>query len=198
MPNPFSRSIAYPVLFAAAGALLGYAQYYVLDYALASLSRDGGYLEVVLAIVAVPCIVSVAALPCWGFKAGNSYWRAPLLCAIALLSLLLIHVYVLNFISIDQGSFLKVLELGIQGAVEVFAMFAYVIRAMAARSGGRAVGVFIVLGAATNYISFLFGSAPLISACHYGFLMGMAAFAACRLPARITPPKIKTLVVEAR
>jgi hypothetical protein len=197
MPNPSSRSIAYPTLFAVAGALLGYAHYYVLEYALADLSHGAGYLEVLLAIVAVPCVVSVAALPSWGFRAGNSYWRAPLLCAIALTSWLIIHVYLLNFISVDRESVWEILELGTQGAVEVFAMFAYIIRAMAARSGVRAVSVFIILGAATNLISLLLGTTWLTSVCRYCLLMGMAAFAAYRLPIRVTP-QIKTLVVEAR
>jgi hypothetical protein len=197
MPYPSSRSIAYPALFAAAGALLGYVHYYVLDYALTDLSGGAGYIEVLLAIIAVPCVVSIAALPSWGFKTGDSYWRAPLLCAIALASSLIIHVYLLNIISVDRGSLLEILELGIQGAVEVFAMFAYIIRAMVVRSGGRAASVFIILGAATNLISLLLGNTWLTSVCRYCILMGMAAFAAYRLPIRVTPQP-KTLVVETQ
>ena len=86
-------------LFVAIGALLGYIQMR-LKTALADEKLEflPDLIVVLFAWVLVQCLMIIAALASWKFAVGDTYWKAPVLYFLVLLSVLLMLVFLLQLI----------------------------------------------------------------------------------------------------
>src|SRR5262249_46371090 len=97
--------------------------------------------------------------------------------------------------------FWEALQIWTDGAVKVFAMLAYIIRAMALRTSQRMVIIFVALAAATNLIyfwdnPFQIGHTWLRSVCQYSFLLGVSTLAAHVFQRK--RPLLKTVIEETQ
>jgi hypothetical protein len=188
--------------FSAVGALLGFVD--LLAQKTAFSPTDNSPLLAPLLLLA-PCLTAIAALPPWRFKVLETYWKAPLLCAIVFISWTLLHYYLPPYLiptdSSGSGNLLwEALEFWTDGAVKVFAMFAYIIRAMVVRASLRMTIIFVVLGAATNLI--YLSANPLQTdtwlVCQYSFLLGVSVLAGQVFLRKRPRPLLKTLVEESQ
>jgi hypothetical protein len=202
------KPIILVILFMNIGSLIGLLDRFLIE------GEDGwGYL---LASLPASCLASVAALISWNFRSLDVYWKAPAVCIVINASWLLFLATLNDFVSenflADHG--LDHLTLFLEFGVEAFAAFAFVIRAMIARSGLWAGMVFIFLCAAipaipffSAVISYLVDSDMVESGTDYVLLLhifrywtwlGLCMFAALALPRKSTAFKTTTLLVESR
>jgi hypothetical protein len=193
------RLLGRVAFFSVVGALLGFIDWLCQD---AFFSATDSLPLLAPLLVLAPCLTAIAALPPWGFKVLETYWKAPLLCAIAFIAWTLLRHYLLFLIPTDASGYLfwEALEFWIDGVVKVFAMFAYIIRAVVVRASQRMAIIFVVLGAATNLI-YLSNNPLQIGmwlVCQYSFLLGVSALAAQVFSRKRARPLLKTLVEEAR
>jgi hypothetical protein len=202
------KPIILVVLFLNIGSLLG-----GLDRLLTEGEHGWDYL---LASLPAACLASVAALISWNFRSLDVYWKALAVCIVInpswLLFLTTLNDFVPDNFLADHG--LDHLTLILEFGVEAFATFAFVIRAMIARSGLWAGMVFIFLCAAipaipffTAVISYLIDSgivesgsdyALMLHAFRYSIWLGLCMFAALALPVKSTTFKTATVLVESR
>src|SRR5262245_5617735 len=126
------RLLGRVALFCVVGALIGYLEFLgQLEF----FSQGKPHLAPLLLVA--PCLAAIAALPAWRFKVAETYWKAPLLCAVALISWTILHHYltIYFFDHIPSNLLSHAMDLWIDGAVRVFAMFAFIMRAMILRTG---------------------------------------------------------------
>jgi hypothetical protein len=184
------RLLCQVAFFSAVGALLGFidwrsqvAVFSAVD-AVDSPTDSAPVLDLMPLLLLAPCLTAIAALPPWGFKVVETYWKAPLLCALAFISWPLLRHYLLYLIPTDASGgpnlFWDVLQFWADGAVKVFAMFAYIVRAMVVRAGRLIAIIFVVFVAATNLVYLLADPLQigLALVCQYSFLLGFSALAA--------------------
>ncbi len=214
-------------LFVAIGALLGYIQMLLETRLDETPEFQPDDIKVLFASVLVQCLIIIAALASWKFAVGDTYWKAPVLYLLVyflvFLSALLMRVFLdvivgyLNdlpdggaqlralwrattrFIETRPawGVLLVVLLVGVIVALDVFATFAFVIRAMIVRSGKWAGLVFLLIGTIAGScltLSVDFANSLLQSP----FLLGLSALAFQVLPTKSSAPTIQTHLVEAR
>ena len=205
-------------LFVAIGALLGYIQMLLearLDETPEVRPDD---VKVLFALILVQCLIIIAALASWKFAFGDTYWKAPLLYFLVILSAFLMLVFLLRFIPEDivndlpldgaqLRAFIKTrpvwgaLLVGlviIFTALDVFATFAFVIRAMIVRSGKWAGLVFLLIGTIAGSCFTLSVDSTATSLLQSPFLLGLSALAFRVLPTKSSAPTIQTHLVEAR
>lgn len=218
-------AIGWVSLFVAIGALLGYIQM-LLETFLGEMIKSppdqiGTVLDVLIVLFAsvlVQCLIIIAALVSWKFAVGDTYWKAPALYLLVSLSALLMLVPFLPFIpevtmddlsvggarlraSIETGPAWGVFLVGvtiISEAIDVFAAFAFVIRAMIIRSGKWAGLVFLLIGTIADSCLTLSVGSTVTSLLQPPFLLGLSALAFCVLPMKSSAPTVRTHLVEAR
>jgi hypothetical protein len=196
------RLLSQVTFFSAVGAIIGYIEF-LAQVAFFSPPNGAPRLEFAPLLLVAPCLATTAALPIWGFKLAETYWKAPLLCAIALISWTILRSNLLAFL-FDDLAFLfddlnpvwHAVELWLDGVVRVFAMFAFIIRAMVVRAGGRVALNFVVLSAAFNLIYLSADSLPtwVEPVVQYSLLLGALALAVHALPRKKARPPLETVV----
>jgi hypothetical protein len=205
-------------LFVAIGALLGYVQMLLETRLDETPGFQPDLIKVLFALVLVQCLIIIAALASWKFAVGDTYWKAPVLYFLVILSALLMLVFLLRFIPDDimndlpvDGAQLRafietrpawgVLLVGVMiiiEALDVFATFAFVIRAMIVRSGKWAGLVFLLIGTIAVSCLTLSVDSTATSLLQSPFLLGLSALAFRVLPTKSSAPTIQTHLVEAR
>jgi hypothetical protein len=189
----FVKSVAWILLFTNLGSLAG-----LLD---TELTKDRQGFEHLLFSIPGPAIASLLALASWKFRSIDIYWKAPVVAALATASGTLLHSFVLDLVpyglSTEYRESFAIFNLAFIFAVDVVAIFAFVIRAMIARSGLWAAIFFVVVGTVLPLLVIGDDEMP-ISVGEYVILMGLCAFAFRALPTRAAAPEIQTLVVETR
>jgi len=88
-------------LFVAIGALLGYVQMLLETRLDETPGFQPDLIKVLFALVLVQCLIIIAALASWKFAVGDTYWKAPVLYFLVILSALLMLVFLLRFIPDD-------------------------------------------------------------------------------------------------
>ena len=180
-------------------------------------------IKVVFALLLVQCLLIIAALASWKFKVGDTYWKAPVLGLLVIfLKMFLDQVFLPRFIpdvimnnlndpaigSAQLRAFIEtrpawdVLLIGVmiitEEAVDVFATFAFVIRAMIVRSGKWAGLVFLLICIIAGSCLTLSVDSAATSLLGFPFLLGLSALAFHVLPKKSSAPTIQTHLVEAR
>ena len=205
-------------LFVAIGALLGYIQMR-LETALADEKLEFllDFIVVLFAWVLVQCLMIIAALASWKFAVGDTYWKAPVLYFLVLLSVLLMLVFLRADSRRHSERFTGrrratarfyrnapcwgILLVGVMimsEALDVFATFAFVIRAMIVRSGKWAGLVFLLIGTIAGSCLTLSVDSAATSLLQASFLLGLSALAFPSCQRSRPPRRIQTHVVEAR
>src|SRR5438094_10160406 len=88
---PVIKAIFFILLFSNIASLVG-----LLD---AVLVQDRhGVVELVLWSIPAPCLASLLAIASWNFRLPSMYWRAPVLCAIAISIGILSRDYLIRFL----------------------------------------------------------------------------------------------------
>lgn len=209
-------------LFVAIGALLGYIQMLLETRLDETPEFPPELIKVLFAWVLVQCLIIIAALASWKFAVGDTYWKAPVLYFLIFLNVLLLLVVLprfipdvvmngLNDLPVGGGAQLRAfiaarpawgvlvgVMIMISEALDVFATFAFVIRAMIVRSGKWAGLVFLLIGTIAGSGFSLSVDSTATSLLQSPFLLGVSALAFRVLPTRSSAPTIRTHLVEAR
>jgi hypothetical protein len=210
-------AIGHVSLFVAIGALLGYIQMLLVARLDETPEFQPDDIKVAFAVLLVQCLIIIAALASWKFAVGDTYWKAPVLGLLVYflytLSVFFMVVLLPGFDVIfdnlttyhsaarNQRAFMETgpawgVHLVVMTAIDVFATYAFVIRAMIVRSGKWAGFVFLLIGTIAG--SCLTLSVDFADLAATLFLLGLSALAFCVLPAKSSAPTIQTHLVEAR
>jgi hypothetical protein len=181
---PVIKAIFFILLFSNIASLIGLLN--------AVLVRDRNGVELVLWSIPAPCLASLLAIGSWNFRLPSMYWRAPVLCAIAISIGILSRDYLIRFLPDRLAADYTELKLGMTFAIDAFAIFAFVMRAMWARSGAWAPILFFVAAIALAILS----ADDEIG--EYAMMFAVSTFAFRVLPRRKAPSELKTFIVEAR
>ncbi|MEY9234072.1 hypothetical protein ABIF68_002519 [Bradyrhizobium japonicum] len=180
-------------------------------------------IKVLFALLLIQCLLTIAALASWKFELGDTYWKALVLGLLVLflnvfLDLVLLPRFIPDVImnnlndaaigSAQLRAFIEtrpawdVLLIGVmiitEAALDVFATFAFVIRAMIVRSGKWAGLVFLLIGTIASSCLILSVDSAATSLLQFPFLLGLSALAFRVLPKKSSAPTIQTHLVEAR
>src|SRR5207302_20504 len=139
----------------------------------AVLVQDRHGVELVLWSIPAPCLASLLAIASWNFRLPSMYWRAPVLCAIAISIGILSRDYLIRFLPDRLAADYPELKLGMSFAIDAFAIFAFVMRAMWVRSGAWAPILFFVAAIALAILS---ADVP-VSIGEYAMMFAISTFA---------------------